>query len=89
VNRPRLFGALAVLMLAGTYVAAQIDFLRRHSPGLPPARYWLPQVTQIWLPGLGAALLFGLLAFAFRSGREKKPELRQRQHAHKSRTARH
>jgi hypothetical protein len=62
----RLLAALAVLTLAGTYLAAQVDFLRRHTLGFPPIepkRYWLPQVTHIWLPGLGAALVLGLAAF--------------------------
>jgi hypothetical protein len=62
----RVLVALAVLTVAGTYLAAQIDFLRRHTLGFPPIeprRYWLPQVTHIWLPGLGAALALGLGAF--------------------------
>jgi hypothetical protein len=62
----RVLSALAVLTLAGTYLAAQIDFLRRHTLGFPPIepkRYWLPQVTHIWLPGIGAALLLALGAF--------------------------
>jgi predicted NAD/FAD-binding protein len=60
----RILGALATLSLAGTYLAAQIDFLRRHRPGLAPERYWTPQVSHIWLPGLAAALIFALAAFA-------------------------
>jgi hypothetical protein len=60
----RLLAALSVLTLAGTYVAAQVDFVRRHEPGIDPIRYWLPQLTNIWLPGLGAALVFAGLAFA-------------------------
>jgi hypothetical protein len=62
----RVLSALAVLTLAGTYLAAQIDFLRRHTLGFPPIepkRYWWPQVTHIWLPGLGAALALALAAF--------------------------
>jgi LPXTG-motif cell wall-anchored protein len=62
----RVLAALAVLTLAGTYLAAQIDFLRRHHVGFPPIeprRYWWPQVTHIWLPGLGAALLLAAAAF--------------------------
>jgi hypothetical protein len=69
----RLFASLAVLALAGTWVAAQVDFIRRHTLGSPPIhpmRYWLPQLTQIWLPGLGAALVCAALAFALhRRGR--------------------
>ena len=49
----RVFASLALLALVGTYVAAQVDFVRRHHPGVTPARYWLPQLSQIWLPGLG------------------------------------
>ena len=62
----RLLAALAVLTVAGTYLAAQVDFLRRHTLGFPPIeprRYWWPQVTHIWLPGLGAALLLAAAAF--------------------------
>jgi LPXTG-motif cell wall-anchored protein len=64
--RVRVLAALSVLAVAGTYLAAQIDFLRRHTLGFPaiePKKYWLPQVTHIWLPGLGAALLLGAAAF--------------------------
>ena len=64
--RVRLLAALSVLTVAGTYLAAQIDFLRRHTLGFPPIepkRYWWPQFTHIWLPGLGAALLLALAAF--------------------------
>jgi phage tail protein X len=60
----RLLAALATLSLPGTYLAGQIDFVRRHSPGLAPERYWLPQVLRIWLPGLAATLIFALSAFA-------------------------
>ena len=60
----RLLAALATLSLPGTYLAAQIDFVRRHSPGIAPAKYWLPQLTRIWLPGLAATLIFALGAFA-------------------------
>jgi hypothetical protein len=65
-RRARLLAALAVLTAAGTYLAAQIDFLRRHTLGFPPIepkRYWWPQFTHIWLPGLGAALLLAGTAF--------------------------
>jgi hypothetical protein len=64
--RVRVLAALAVLTVAGTYLAAQIDFLRRHTLGFPPVeprRYWWPQVTHIWMPGLGAALVLGAAAF--------------------------
>ena len=64
--RVRVLAALSVLTVAGTYLAAQIDFLRRHTLGFPPIepkRYWWPQVTHIWLPGLGAALALAVAAF--------------------------
>jgi hypothetical protein len=51
----RVLATLAVLALVGSYVAAQVDFLRRHQPGIPPVRYWLPQLRTIWGPGLAAA----------------------------------
>ena len=73
--RVRVLAALAVLTVAGTYLAAQIDFLRRHTLGFPPVeprRYWWPQVTHIWLPGLGAALVLGVAAFV----------LHRRNHSH-------
>ncbi|MGA9653265.1 MAG: hypothetical protein WBV96_05070 [Polyangia bacterium] len=54
---------MATLSLPGTYLAAQIDFLRRHSPGIAPERYWLPHLIRIWLPGLAATLIFALAAF--------------------------
>ena len=63
-RRVRILAALATLGLPGTYLAAQIDFVRRHSPGIAPERYWLPQLTRIWLPGLAATLIFALAAFA-------------------------
>jgi hypothetical protein len=65
-RRARVLGAMAVLTVAGTYLAAQIDFLRRNTLGFPPIepkRYWLPQITHIWMPGLGAALVLALAAF--------------------------
>jgi len=64
--RVRVLAALSVLAVAATYLAAQIDFLRRHTLGFPPVepkRYWLPQLTHIWLPGLGAALVLAVAAF--------------------------
>ena len=33
-----MFASLALLALVGTYVAAQVDFLRRHHPGIAPGR---------------------------------------------------
>ena len=63
-RRVRILAALATLGLPGTYLAAQIDFVRRHTPGILPQRHWLPQLTRIWLPGLAATLIFALAAFA-------------------------
>ena len=63
-RRVRFLVASATLSLPGTYLAAQIDFVRRHSPGISPKKYWLPQLTRIWLPGLAATLIFALCAFA-------------------------
>jgi hypothetical protein len=68
----RVFATLAVLAVAGTYLAAQVDFWRRHEPGIVPLRYWFPQLTHIWGPGLGAALLFALLAFVLHRRRRAK-----------------
>lgn len=59
----RLCAAGAVLAVAGTYLAARIDFVRRHRPNMPGARYWLPQLTHVWLPGLGLALGLALGAY--------------------------
>jgi hypothetical protein len=52
-----------LLAVAATFLLAQIDFARRHRIGMPPERYWKPQLLQIWLPGLGLALALGGLAF--------------------------
>ena len=60
----RVLAALATLSLPGTYLAAQSDFVRRHSPGMAPERYWLTQLTRVWLPGLAATVIFALCAFA-------------------------
>jgi hypothetical protein len=60
----RILGALATLSLPATYLAAQIDFVRRHTIGIAPQRYWLPQFTHIWAPGLAATIIFALAAFA-------------------------
>jgi hypothetical protein len=62
----RLLSAMAVLAVAGTYLAAQIDFLRRHTLGFPPLdvrRYWVLQIKFIWVRGLAAALLLALAAY--------------------------
>jgi hypothetical protein len=61
----RALSAMAVLAFAGTFLAAQIDFVRRHTMGIPPLdlrKYYLPQLTHIWMPGLAGTLLLGLLA---------------------------
>jgi hypothetical protein len=54
---PRALAALAVLAVAFTFLAAQVDFVRRNRIGITPERYWRPQLLQIWLPGLGLALV--------------------------------
>ena len=67
----RLFATLAVLALVATYVAAQVDFLRRHRPEIAPVKYWLPQARLIWAPGLGLALVCALTAFALHRWRRR------------------
>lgn len=59
----RIFASLALLSFAATIVAAQIDFARRNRIGIAPERYWWPQLTQIWLPGIITALVLGAVAF--------------------------
>jgi len=67
---PRLLAAAALLTLAATFLLAQIDFARRHHIGMPTERYWLPQLLQIWAPGLGIALGLGAVALVLhRRGR--------------------
>jgi len=66
----RLLAAMAVLAVAVTFLLAQIDFVRRNRIGITPARYWIPQLTQIWLPGLGSSIVLGALALVLhRRGR--------------------
>jgi hypothetical protein len=68
----RVLATLSLLALVATYVAAQVDFLRRHKPGIPPLKYWLPQARLIWAPGLALALVCAAAAFALhRWGRRK------------------
>jgi LPXTG-motif cell wall-anchored protein len=59
--RPLAAGALVAI--AGTFLAAQVDYYRRYVPNMPPRRYWLPQLSQIWLPGLGLSLVLAAAAF--------------------------
>lgn len=67
---PRLMSAAAVLAVAATFLFAQIDFARRHRIGISPERYWMPQLLQIWLPGLGLATALAVLALVLhRRGR--------------------
>jgi hypothetical protein len=68
----RIFATLSLLILVGTYVAAQVDFLRRHRPGIQPLKYWLPQARMIWVPGLALALLCAAAAFALHRWRRRK-----------------
>ena len=66
----RILAAAALLAVATTFLLAQIDFARRHRIGIPAERYWPPQLLQIWLPGLGLALILIALAFVLhRRGR--------------------
>ena len=68
----RVLASMAVLAVAGTYLAAQIDFVRRHTLGFPPLdvrRYWLLQIKFIWVRGLGAALVLAAAAFLLHRGR--------------------
>ena len=58
---PRLCFALALVAVVGTYVAAQVDFWRRHKPGIAPEIYLGPQFLQVWLPGI---LLTAILVLA-------------------------
>jgi len=60
---PRILASLAVLSFAATFLAAQIDFFRRHRIGISLERYLWPQLLQIWLPGLGATAALAVLAF--------------------------
>jgi len=59
----RVFWALTTLTFAGTFVFSQIDYLRRHQPGLDPTKYWMPQLIHIWIPGTLAATICLILAF--------------------------
>jgi hypothetical protein len=61
----RLFATLAVGAVVVTFVAVEVDQVRRHFPGIDPTKYWLPQLQQVTLPGLGAGLLCALIALAF------------------------
>jgi hypothetical protein len=60
---PRILACLALLASAATFLAAQIDFARRNHIGITAERYWRPQLLQVWLPGLGTALVLATLAF--------------------------
>lgn len=58
----RLLASAALVLLVGTFVAAEADFIRRHRPGISPETYLLPQAVQILLPGLGLAAAVGTSA---------------------------
>jgi hypothetical protein len=69
----KLLSAMSVLAVCGTYLAAQIDFVRRHTLGFPALdvrRYWFLQIKFIWVRGLGAALLLAAAAFLLHRGRQ-------------------
>jgi hypothetical protein len=59
---PRVLLSMALLAVALTFLLAQIDFVRRNHIGIAPERYWYPQLLQVWLPGLGGALLLTAVA---------------------------
>ncbi len=59
----RVAAALSLLAAVGTYLAAQIDFYRRHRPGIEPLSYWRPQLMQVLLPGVAATALLAMVAF--------------------------
>jgi hypothetical protein len=59
-----------LLVVAATFLFAQVDFARRHRIGIAPQRYWWPQLVQIWLPGLGIAAALAVIALVLhRRGR--------------------
>jgi hypothetical protein len=62
-RRFRIAAAASALSVAATFLAAQVDFARRHRIGISPERYWKPQLTRIWLPGLATALVLAVIAF--------------------------
>jgi hypothetical protein len=69
----KLLSAMAVLAVVGTYLAAQIDFVRRNTLGFPAIdvrRYYLLQIKFIWVRGLGAALVLAAAAFLLHRGRQ-------------------
>ena len=69
---PRIVASLALLSMAATFLAAQIDFARRNRVGIAPERYWLPQLLQIWIPGVATALVLAVLALVLH--RRRPPE---------------
>jgi hypothetical protein len=73
----RILTALSVLAAVGAYLAAQVDFVRRHTLGFPQQDplhyYWIPQLTHIWAPLLGVALLLGFTAFLLH--RARRPDV--------------
>jgi len=68
---PRIFGSLALLAFAATFLAAQIDFARRNHIGISAERYWRPQALQIWAPGLGLAMVLAAVAFTIHRRRPR------------------
>lgn len=58
----RIFATLALCAVVATYVAVEVDIVRRHHPGIEPAKYWKPQWEQVIMPGLAAALFCAIVA---------------------------
>jgi hypothetical protein len=69
----RICATVALVTIVGTYVAAQVDFLRRHSPGIAPEVYWTPQIRQIWMPGLAVGVAFALGAMILHRWQQRTP----------------
>jgi hypothetical protein len=60
----KIFATIGLGAFVATYVAVEVDLLRRHFPGIEPVKYWLPQLEQVTLPGLAATLFAAAVAFA-------------------------
>lgn len=73
---------LAIGTAVATYLAAQVDFWRRHRPGVAPNIYLAPQLWQIWVPGLAIASGLALVALmSLRAARRRRLFLSSRTRA--------